>query len=391
MLTLSDRPWRPLTVSTYSVTRNKMRRLSGWALLLCCFVVAPVRAATRVDYFAVSQYTQCPGWGSLSNTIASASGFRSLVVNAGSFTAGLSREDAEVADIHFMDPAYVSGGLDSNGTVGFDRPSPAVAISFFSGHGWCGPNGSQGQDSGGIELPDSYNCTSSSQCFDPPPSTTLPGRCVSFPTGLNRPTRCAYSYKHYLKTCSPSVSQYADKVTYSYGDNKVFWGESSTAGSWAGAGTNGSVNVAVLEGSCLAHIPSWNRDFDGFAGVRVVLVTAPHFNGDTAMTADRGPSLAQGYVTGGDNATVASAWEDAVDLTQGGNGCTGGDSSGTGFNGCGANILLSSGATTTEVLNNRLTTWGKARNEAYDANGNNVEGALWFCNWDCYSEPPTVD
>jgi hypothetical protein len=188
--------------------------------------------STKLVVESVNDYSRsygpgCPGPPCLKNSIANGDGFIQAMTPPGSEWTLVERDvETQVDDMDFAD-AY---NMD---TLIFDQPG--TAISYFTGHGTCGPYGANPPQS----------CTSTTQCTKPVPGTTMPGSCKYGP-GDN--PQCVYLSDRRLFTDSP-YDRFQHQVDYS-ANNFVHWGESQTSGGWAGGGTDGGTNMVVLDISC---------------------------------------------------------------------------------------------------------------------------------------------
>src|SRR5450432_763292 len=141
-----------------------------------------------------------------------------------SWTDGARFVDPDAWDRDWMDSDKISGGDDNSVT---DQPSTAIAM--YSGHGSCNEWTTQ-------------TCTHSSACTSPGAGQSAPGACsgVLFP-------RCNYFVPRTANLCG-SGDAFGHQANLSSGNAR--FGESTPSGGWAGAGTNGNVNMVIMDISC---------------------------------------------------------------------------------------------------------------------------------------------
>ncbi|MDC0746043.1 hypothetical protein [Polyangium mundeleinium] len=346
--------------------------------IVALFCPSHATAGTGVTIESVNDYSQpgCPG-PSLANSIANGDGFRNgLVTGSGFWTAGLRYVDNGVYDGDFVDPQRSGDSLDHDDLY-FDRAGDA--ISYFTGHGVCNPN------AGATNV----TCTSSAQCTSPMPGQSLPGNCKSAPGFPGAPAQglCHYNVNRSLYTCSTG-DHYNHSVNYS--NTFVKWGESSSAGSWAGAGTNGGINLAVLDISC-AVLPQfeWYQLGPLFAGLHIVATVMP-VNGDLANVASRGSTFASRWAANA-SGVVTDAWMETMNnLPQTlGSACSdytiGG---GRGINGCGLYVAVTMDSTNSAAQWKMNTeSWYGLQLDSNDGNGTSYWYTKGFCNYDCVTWP----
>jgi hypothetical protein len=164
------------------------------------------------------------------------------------YTAGVRFTNGLVFPADFIDPEVVLGGAD---TTNFDRPGDAIA--YFSGHGTCD---------------DQTNtvCTSMASC---PDISGLEKRCLRY-TESPLEGRCVYSRPRNIVVDPTGTS--CQLVNYS--TDGVRWGEGPSTGAWAGAGTNGGINLAVIDNSCGItpdlYIPELLNAFAGISTIALI-------------------------------------------------------------------------------------------------------------------------
>ena len=293
------------------------------------------------------------------------------------FTRGLRWVDDDVWDTDFMDPDRTGNWRDDD-TNQFDRASDAM--TYVCLHGTCNDYTTQA-------------CTSSTQCNRPGGGQSLPGTCVSAPPGGSG--FCAYNTPRQLIMADTPNSRNAGFVDYSTGS--VAWGESPNATAWAGAGTNGGVNFAILSNSCGLRPPFfWEEVGSVLAGVHVLGIVMPVDINAAGASADDVDAPARGGLVGiqrliNANGSVGLAWAFSLNsLPQNdGSGCPIGSTSyasggGHGISGCGAQVAISVGPDlpTAEWHNGSESWWGML-DDGLDPHG--AAWLAWFasCNYDC--------
>jgi hypothetical protein len=315
-------------------------------------------AETGVTIEAVDAYS-C---GALSNNIANVDNFRNRMLSIAGFSAGVRYTNGLVYPTDFTDPERVAGGAD---TFNFDRTGDAIA--YFSGHGTCD---------------DQTNtvCTTTAGC---PAISGLQQRCLRH-TDNPLQGRCVYSRpRNIVVDRTGNSCQLVD-----YSTTTVRWGEDATAGTWAGAGTNGGINLAVIDNSCGItpdlYIP---ETLNAFAGVSTLALIMPtRVGSDTADVANRGRAFADAYVAN-PNSAVAPAWANSINAVTGGSACAFGGGN-HGVVGCGANIAISVEVNQARAeWANRTETWTQLRNAANDGIGRGWMSWIYTCNYDCNNHP----
>lgn len=357
---------------------NLLTRISI-GLTVAAVLVGPRRADAQWSYNVVVESVNLYGGGGrdLPNSILNGNQFQANLVSYRPllFSAGANYQNNAVYDTDFMDPE--TGASYDYDTYNFDKVGSA--ISYFSGHGVCGY--------GSVE----NNCTTNSQCTSPNATfnQSLPGFCVrgepNAPAGM-----CFYEYPHKMVTystgnrewCNGSSGACTSYVSLSYGDTK--WGESAYSGAWAGAGTNGGVNMVVMDMSCGATPPQQylgDTLFPVFAGAHIVSTIMPN-RGDTMNVADRGALFAHYYGVN-PNSSIGQSWMLTLSSLPYNEGfpCGASDYStggGHGINGCGANVSVSRDATATAASWHVNTeSWTAITYDGNDA----TSGATWWYNW----------
>ena len=315
-------------------------------------------AETGISIEAVDAYS-C---GALSNNIANVDNFRNRMLSIAGFSAGVRYTNGWVFPTDFTDPERVAGGAD---TFNFDRRGDAIA--YFSGHGTCD---------------DQTNtvCTTTAGC---PAISGLQQRCLRH-TDNPLQGRCVYSRpRNIVVDRTGTACQSVD-----YSTTTVRWGEDPKAGAWAGAGTNGGINLAVIDNSCGItpdlYIP---QTLNAFAGVSTVALIMPtRVGSDTADVADRGRAFADVYVAN-PNSAVAPAWANSINAVTGGSACAFGGGN-HGVVGCGANIAISVEVNQARAeWANRTETWTQLRDEGNDGIGWGWMSWIYTCNYDCNNHP----
>ena len=315
---------------------------------------------TGITIEAVDTYNRA--CGPLANNIANVDNFRDRMLSISGYTRGARWTNRSVWPTDFTDPEAVSGGAD---TTNFDRPGDAIA--YFSGHGTCDDQTSNA-------------CTRAADCAD---VTGRQKRCVRF---NDNPLagRCMYSAPRNIVVDKTGAA--CQNVDYS--TDGVRWGEDSGAGSWAGAGTNGGINLAVIDNSCGVtpdlFVPEMLRSFAGVSTIALIMPTRQ--GDDTADVANRGRAFADRYVANV-NSAVGPSWTDAINSVTGGTACAFGGGQ-HGIVGCGAHIAFSVEVDQPRAeWANGIETWQQLRDPANDAIGWGWMAWIFTCNYDCNNHP----
>jgi hypothetical protein len=173
-----------------------------------------------------------------------------------------------------------------------------------------------------------------------------------------------------------------------YSNSFVKWGESATAGSWAGAGTNGGTNLVVLDISC-AVLP-WFEYYQlgpAFAGVHFIATIMP-VNGDLANVPSRGSTFAARWAAN-NLGVVSDAWMETMASMSASDGSACGNvGGGRGINGCGLYFIMTMDSTNS-AASNKMTyeSWLGLKNEYNDGEGNSYYYTKAMCNYDCVTFP----
>jgi hypothetical protein len=309
---------------------------------------------------SVNDYTLRNG-PSLSNSIANGDGFLQGMTFPGSrFHLNVRWVDKNVWDTDFLDPSANSQGGDQSN---FD--TPGTAISYFTGHGFCNSGCS------------TTSCTTTRACTTPNANAgeRMPGTCRFSP--FDQP-RCCYMVDRAAATAG-NADKFNGVVNYTSGATR--WGESPSSGGWAGAGTNGGTNLAVLDISCGILPTFWFQALQNAnAGVQMV-ATIMVAGGDTANVADRGSTFASFYKAN-ENSRVSDSWLNTMNSLPAneGGGCPGGGGF-HGFNGCGCNIIIGMDNSAARAAGSMNETWVSLTNDANDALGNQFYTTRWQCNY----------
>ena len=325
---------------------------------LCLGLLAACATEPKITIEAVDVYS-C---GALSNNIANVDNFRDRMLSIAGYTAGSRWTNGNVWPTDFTDPQVVAGGDDSSN---FDQSGDAIA--YFSGHGTCDDQSATA-------------CTSAAGC---PNVAGADKRCLRF-TENPLAGRCVYSRPRTIVV--DKTGKACQNVDYS--TDGVRWGEDSSAGGWASAGTNGGINLAVIDNSCGItpdlYIPEM---INAFAGVSTIALIMPTRVGDdTADVANRGRSFADRYVAN-TNSAVGPSWTDAINSVTGGRSCAFGGGK-HGIAGCGAHIAVSVEVNEARAeWANGIETWVQLRDPANDGIGRGWMSWIFTCNYDCNNHP----
>lgn len=360
--------------------------MKDWVVLMAALATLSAAAGTGVSAEAVDKYCNANGTGCSSIIcIDEADNYRNGLLTAPGtiFTAGVRYTGKSVYDTDFVDPEKTGHSYD-NDTYNFDRAGNGTAYVCL--HGTCNDTTTQ-------------FCTASSQCNSPPGGLSGPGTCISAGPPWGAWGWCAYNGDRYLITTADAYgNHYGGWINYSNGN--VRWGESSTVGNWAGAGTNGGNNFGLLSNSCGTRPGYWYQQlaplFSGMTVLGIIMPVTPQGADDVDAPA-RGTALANAYRTN-PNGSVGFAWADSiVGIPQNDGGdCPnlGGSYSyggGFGITGCGAQMTYSVDSTSGYAVWNRDTeTWNQITGDTYDSAGNNYWAARWHCNYDCNAFPFTL-
>jgi hypothetical protein len=173
-----------------------------------------------------------------------------------------------------------------------------------------------------------------------------------------------------------------------YSTDGVAWGEDPAAGTWAGAGTNGGINFAVIDNSCGVtpdlYVPELINTFTGVSTIALIMPT--RVGDDTIDVATRGRAFADRYVANR-NSAIAPSWIDAINSVSGGRSCAFGGG-GHGIAGCGAYIAISVEVNEARAeWANGTETWEQLRDPANDAIGQGYLAWIAACNYDCIKHP----
>ena len=287
----------------------------------------------------------CPGPPCLPNSIANGDGFIQSMTPPGSEWTLAERDvDSQVDDMDFVDAANMD-------TLNFDQPG--TAISYFTGHGTCGPYGASPPQA----------CSSTTQCTNPVPGTSMPGSCKYGPGDI---AQCVYNSNRALFTDS-GFDRFNGRVNYSGG--AVHWGESQNAGSWANAGTDGGANLIVLDISCGVLSAFWLQQLQPAMAGAHMLATIMPITGDTNNVADRGSAFGSSWA-GNPEGQVSQAWLTTMNSIPG-----------SGINGGGCNFVIAFDSTAQAAADNLNRNWTELRNDGWDAKGSTFYSARWLCNW----------
>jgi hypothetical protein len=198
-----------------------------------------------------------------------------------------------------------------------------------------------------------------------------------------------------ITTADAYGNHYGGWINYSAG--LVKWGENTSVGGWAGAGTNGGVNFALLSNSCGIR-PGFDHRQDTaiFAGVAVLGIIMPTTNGSDDVDAPtRGTALSNAYVTN-PNASIAHAWTSSlsgIPYNDGGP-CGSGNytyGGGHGVGGCGAQLAQSMDVNQGATEWDRDTmSWNQIPNQYDGSGGTQWQANIWTCNYDCNKYPFTL-
>lgn len=356
-------------------------RISAIAFLAIATSTSAASAGNGITIEAVNNYSACNG-PSLANSIADAVGFRNTMIgsiNPAGFVAGNAFTDSNVWTSDFFDPQRT--GIADDDSTNFDRSVDAV--SYFAGHGTC-VTGDSGQA-----------CSTSSQCTSPIAGAQMPGFCRRLP-GDNF-GNCSYTRMQRelaVGNCTSGAGAAARGGRINYSSGLVRWGESSSSGSWGGAGTNGGTNAVLNHSSCAEMSNRGQEIWPAFAGIHFFGNVLVH-SGDTANIQDRGTNFALSYVSY-PSGSAADDWTSSMSSNaQRNNFCTnfwgsqvyGG---GYGINGCGGHVVTALGATSAEAVGHLNENWYALKDDANDGKGGTFWASRYNCNYDCWTWPFSI-
>lgn len=327
----------------------------------------------------------CGGtWAPLCNTSQNASDFYTRMTAPGTvWTAGHFYHDSAVWDSDFVDPDATTLAYGGD-TANFDRSD--TALSFFSGHGSCAD-----YTSAAGKKP--FNCVNDAACTTPGAGQTMPSRCLWDP--FDGKGSCFYSAPHLIGTCSNS-QQFGNAPVATGGLMK--FGESTNSGGWAGAGTNGGINVAILDNSNAIRSPwfIWQSAAPMFAGMSLLGLIMPiGWGADAGDYGQVGPTFAIRMVAN-PSASITDNWLGALSDIPPGDGSSCGNSTiggghgivGPAGSGCGGHIMVSIGATCSSATSTvtYMSSFG-AQNDYNDMTGAACQSNFYACNYDCVTYP----
>jgi hypothetical protein len=169
-------------------------------------------------------------------------------------------------------------------------------------------------------------------------------------------------------------------------DGNARFGESSVAGNWAGAGTNGNVDLLMLDISCGVTPGLVTQEYsNAFAGAHLISTVMPtELGSDTLDIPDRGAIVGNDAWTHIDS-SAAIAWADSINSI-GGSACNNG---GGGLSGCGANFsfTVAQSYNAVEYFANDES-WANLQYDS-DATGDSYISWVYQCNYDCATYPIT--
>lgn len=366
--------------------RTRTLRLIAVLLFALCTAGSVGAAPNKVSVFGVDLFVgsgQCTS--SNIQGAQSALGFKNNITSGGPLTwvAGLTRTNQQVSGFDLSDPTWSGNGSnrDQSSTKGLDVFG--TGISYLAAHG---------AGAGGNAFDETQPCTSASQCNNPQGITHMPSHCAQDPRSPGTAS-CLYEYAHAVVVCGTGDSNSTDRVDYSYGSTnpttpkEMRVGESSNSGSWGQAGTDGGINLLVMEASHSTHLGSGVNDLYGlFAGIQVLATSFTHY-GDLASGAERGTDFGALAKTSPSMA-VSDAWVAVTGMLTLGSGCGSypGYSDG-GFNGCGGHVAMVVDSTAAGRDAEMNFTFYNLQSDSNDSTGNAYWATLKTYNWDSSSVP----
>jgi hypothetical protein len=260
----------------------------------------------------------------------------------------------------WKDPdVYDTDFLDNNTWDQSNFDQPGTAISFFSGHGALVPYG---------ENPP-HRCSHSTECTSPPQGNGARGICkaAGLPGHAQGDTsQCVYNNERELVVNS-SQNMFSNRANYSGGRAK--WGESKTAGDWAGAGTDGGTNLVVLDASWGVLASFWYEQTNqAMAGVHFVATTLP-VTGDYLNDPGRGAAFGKRWAQDS-GSSVSQSWLVAMNSVPNG-----------GFDASGCHFVIAYDKDSGRALKHLDEDWSEIKNDGWDAQGKDIYWARWLCNF----------
>jgi hypothetical protein len=281
--------------------------------------------------------------------------------------------DKFVYDTDFIDPDIQSGDAGDD-TFNFDQNT--IGTAYVCLHGTC-------NDMPGDTCRFASDCQSGGVCIaDAPPNNTA--------------GHCAYYQDRYMITTADAYgNNYGGWINYSAG--LVKWGETTASGGWAGAGTNGGLNFALLSNSCGIR-PGFDHQQDTaiFAGVPVLGIIMPTtYGSDDVDAPTRGTALSNAFVTNS-SGSIAHAWTSSlagIPFDDGGP-CGDGDytyGGGHGIGGCGAQLSQSMDVNqSASDWDLNTMSWTQIPYQSLGSAGTEAQSNTWTCNYDCTTYPFTL-
>ena len=319
---------------------------------------------TVSDYTLVCGNTSCD-----TDANTEGNGFWNAMTASGTgWTATHHYMDNSVFDTDFEDPQYT--GLADNDTNNFD--AAGVGISFVIAHGVCD------------DLTTTV-CTSDANC-----NAAMGGYCPGGQFAAGEKRTCINQAPRRIVTSSTS-SSHGNFVWYGASGNgsalkTIGLGESSNSGGFAGAGTNGGANVAVIVNSCGIRSHHFLKDTQNFyAGVHSVMMTMPIASyldtsnvqrfSDTRQWGARGSTFS-GFILANVLAAASDAWFNPTMVNN--------SYAGPAGHNFGAQIVIAEDSTADNAIWHVLTeSWLGTFIDSNDAKGNSFWGAWFVCNYDC--------
>ena len=357
------------------------RRLSILSLSLLFAMAIPEPQANATSNGIIGEsidlYSPCNIFPDLVNDKANVEGFLNNMPANGTTSWPVWADwtdNGNCWDADFVDSDLFASGDDN---VSFDPPGAAIAM--YSGHGVCND----------FPTPD-QSCTASAQCTNPGTGMSNPGSCTKGPNVAQG--MCIYTAPREIVTCDTTNDKFGHHVDYS--DGATALGESTNSGAWAGAGTNGGINFAILDISCGVRPGHVTQGLGlAFAGVHNIATCMPTTaHADTTDSALRGTNFAARWKSN-KNSSIAMSWTAMMNdmpWTEGLS-CNGTTKGYHGYAGCGANLVASLAQdTTTAYFLNGTESWVQAQSDTNDPTAGAVMAWIWICNYDCSANPLTI-
>lgn len=242
--------------------------------------------------------------------------------------------------------------------------------------------------SGLVEVVGVVKAATGSATQDPPSGSTVGntgyGACVQSPASWATYSTgegvCEYTSSPTLVVCGSTVTAGNGATLNSF----MAFGEDSYNTNWRGAGTNGGNSIAIVHMSfgMLTFYPSeWTPVFGGlhiYAGVMVSW-------GDNEDSVNFGQVIAHGYQANAESSLQQVYVNSISSNNADGGGCAGDGLDNGGFNGCGCQVAMTVGSTSSGAYDAFNENWYGLYTDFGDMNGT----GYWYWNAVCNYNPST--